>query len=414
MQSVAQALVARGHDVIWLTSADNRERVAASGATFKTTSAIALEDIQLVQINDTGLLDGIHSRLKNRLLAQVDDYRGVLREFSADILLVNVLPFGARALYDLGEIPVYATLGVIPLYASSNGAPFPVSGKCPPLSWFKRLISRFRHWVRRWLVLPFTLRQLLNRQRHFLGLRSLPFGEPAESFTYSPFLHIQASSSRLEFHQRPRMPKDNRNIAYVGPLVMPANDPTQHLPVWWNEVINHSQVIGITQGTLAMDPTSLIMPALEALQDNEKALLVVVSPHIEKIQQCFPNITNAYFAKWLPYHALLPHLSLLITNGGYGSITQALARKVPLLCAGQTEDKKDTAARVAWVGAGMDLKTDNPTAKQVKDAALQILCDEKYRIEAAKVGEELSLLGGGEAACDALENLYKSYGAGVT
>ena len=407
MQAVAQALVARGHDVTWLTSADNQGRVEATGATFKATSAIAREDAQLVKNNETGLLDGIHSLHKNRLLAQVDDYRGVLREFAADILLVDVLPFGARALYDLGEIPVYATLGVIPLYTSTDGAPFPVSGEGLPLSWFGRLINRLRHWVQRWLVLPFTLRPLLNRQRHNLGLRSLPFGESAETLTYSPFLHIQASSSRLEFHQRLRVPKDRGDLAYVGPLVMPPNGPSQQLPVWWNKIINHHQVIGITQGTLAMDPTSLIKPALEALQDDEKALLVVVSPHIEKIRQCFPNITNAYFAKWLPYHALLPHLSLLITNGGYGSITQALARKVPLLCAGQTEDKKDTAARVAWVGAGIDLKTDNPTAKQVKDGVLRILGDEKYRTEAAKVGEELSHLGGGEAACDALESLYK-------
>lgn len=407
MQAVSQALVARGHSVVWLTSSDNESRVVATGATFKATSAIAREDAPLVRESETGILDNMHSRNRHRLLAQVQDYRAVLSDFPADILLVDVFPFGARALYDLGEIPVYATLGVIPLYTSSNGAPLPVSGAMQPTSWVGRLINCLRHAVRRWLVFPLTLRPVLNRQRHALGLTSLPYAESMESFSYSTFLHIQASSPVLEFYQQPRVPESSSCLAYVGPLVMPPMEGTFQLPVWWNEVIEHCQVIGITQGTFAMDPTSLIMPALEALQNNGNTLVIVISPHADRIRLRFPQLSNTRFVHWLPYHLLLPQLCLLITNGGYGSITQALSHKVPLLCAEQTEDKKDTAARVAWSGAGIDLKTDSPSAEQVKTAISQILGNNRYKMSATKLGEELNNLGGGVAATDALERLYE-------
>jgi UDP:flavonoid glycosyltransferase YjiC (YdhE family) len=57
----------------------------------------------------------------------------------------------------------------------------------------------------------------------------------------------------------------------------------------------------------------------------------------------------------------------MVTNGGYGGIQFALAHGVPLVVAGETEEKPDIAARVAWSGAG-NLKTGTPSADAVKAA----------------------------------------------
>ncbi|KAF7558839.1 hypothetical protein G7046_g5309 [Stylonectria norvegica] len=357
--------------------------------------------------NATGLLDGVYSRLEKRLTAQVADYRRVLAEFPAELLLVDVLPYGARALVDLGEIPAYATLGVIPMYMSGWKAPQAVSGKSPPTSVLNVLWNGFQHLFSQWVVLPLLLRPIMNVQRRKLGLGNLSWGEPKECSTYSPYLHIQASSPSLEFRQRPKPREQSLNTYYVGPLVTNVPVAKNQLPEWWNEVVVHPRVVGITQGTLAMDPTSLIIPSIQALSHDPELLLVVASPHSDDIKTQVGNLSNVYYAEWLPYHLFLPQISLLITNGGYGSITQALSHKVPLICAGQSEDKKDTAARVAWAGAGIDLRTDTPSAEQIACAAKQILGDSGYGERASRLGEELNELGGAGKACELLEELVK-------
>jgi UDP:flavonoid glycosyltransferase YjiC (YdhE family) len=410
MQAVAQSLVRRGHEVVWLTSADNEARVRAVGATFVATHAIAIVDAPLIAQHETGILDKVYKRLEIRLIAQVSDYRRVLRGFKADALLVDVMPYGARALYELGEIPVYATLGVIPMYMSSWGAPQAVSGDSPSTSLLGLIWNFLHHLFSQWILLPLLLRPVINAQRQEMGLPNLPYGEPTEFFTYSPFLHIQASSPSLEFRLLPKPIEQKRNTKFVGPVVTQISTSYVQLPPQWDEIVAHPRVVGITQGTLAMDPTSLIIPAIEALSSDPDLLLVVASPHVEEITSRIGEPSNVRFIKWIPYHLFLPQLCLLITNGGYGSITQALSHKVPLICAGQTEDKKDTAARVSWTRAGIDLKTDSPSTEQVRVAARTILDDRGYAERAGILGDELNELGGAERASEFLEELVGSKG----
>ncbi|KAF4343437.1 UDP-glucosyltransferase yojK [Fusarium beomiforme] len=282
MQAVAQSLVRRGHEVVWLTSASNEARVLAVGATFVPTKAIAIIDEPLIANNETGILDKDYARLQIRLLAQAVD---------------------------------------------SSAVAFEADYKCSEKG---------------------------------IGFEGLAVQGSDRVF------HLQPLSSHSGV------------VALTGVQVTakaPETKRAYQLPPEWDEIVAHPRVVGITQGTLAMDPTSLIIPAIEALSSDPDLLLVVASPHVEEITSRIGEPPNVRFIRWIPYHLFLPQLCLLITNGGYGSITQALSHKVPLICAGQTEDKKDTAARVSWTRAGIDLKTDNPSTEQVRSAARTILDD---------------------------------------
>lgn len=235
----------------------------------------------------------------------------------------------------------------------------------------------------------------LNKQRVELGLKPL---KAEEQLQYSPLLHIQASCPELEYNQEIHPAK------YVGPLVSPLNKTSVSLPTWWGDVLKSPCVIGITQGTFAMDPTLLLIPAIEALKGDEDLLLVVPSLQADEIRKKIDVPGNVRIAEWVPYDLLLPQCRILITNGGYGSVTQALAHGVPLICAGTSEDKIDTAARVTFVGAGIDLKTDSPSADQMRSAVREILEDPKYRENAVRVSRELNGGGGAERVCDILED----------
>lgn len=287
--------------------------------------------------------------------------------------------------FETKEIKFWATLGVVPMFATEPA----------PKSTLGQLLKNAQLWV-----------SSINKQREQLGLGPI---EPSEVAHYSPLLHIQASCPSLEYHQTVHP------THYVGPLISPLNKSLAGgSPSWWKEVANSDKkVIGITQGTFAMDPTSLIIPAILALKDDPSLLLVASSPHVDKVKQRLAEIigddnlpVNLRLGSWVPYDALLalPQTQILITNGGYGSVTQALAYGVPLICAGTTEDKKDTAARMTSVGAGIDLQTDCPSVEQVRDAVGEILREgSTYKENLSKVSKELNALGGAERVCELLE-----------
>ena len=74
--------------------------------------------------------------------------------------------------------------------------------------------------------------------------------------------------------------------------------------------------------------------------------------------RCGPGCpTNVRLERFIPHDVLLPHVDVMVTNGGYGGVQQALAHGVPLVVAGDSEDKPEVAARVQWSGAGINLHT---------------------------------------------------------
>ncbi len=77
---------------------------------------------------------------------------------------------------------------------------------------------------------------------------------------------------------------------------------------------------------------------------------------------------NVRLARFVPHDRLLSHTDAMVTNGGYGGVQQALAHGVPLVVAGDSEDKPEVAARVAWSGAGIDLRTGRPSQAMVARA----------------------------------------------
>jgi UDP:flavonoid glycosyltransferase YjiC (YdhE family) len=136
----------------------------------------------------------------------------------------------------------------------------------------------------------------------------------------------------------------------------------------------------VTQGTANVDPRDLILPALEALAGEDVLVVVGLGHRTGPLPGPLP--ANARVAPMVPYPQLLPRTSVVITNGGYGAVLQALRHDLPLIVAGGDLDKPEVAARVAWHGAGVNLRTG---------------------AAAARLGAELRSLGGTRAAADLVE-----------
>jgi UDP:flavonoid glycosyltransferase YjiC (YdhE family) len=114
---------------------------------------------------------------------------------------------------------------------------------------------------------------------------------------------------------------------------------------------------------------------------------------------------NARIEPFIPFGMLLPHVDVMITNGGYGGVQFALAHGVPLVVAGMTEEKPEIAARVARSGAGINLKTKTPTPEQLRSAVRDVLTNPRYRQNAQRIQADYARHNAPEAAAVLLEQL---------
>jgi UDP:flavonoid glycosyltransferase YjiC (YdhE family) len=94
-----------------------------------------------------------------------------------------------------------------------------------------------------------------------------------------------------------------------------------------------------------------------------------------------------------------------ITNGGYGGLHYAMENGVPIVVAGDTEDKPEGAARVAWAGAGINLKTGRPAPSAIRDAVRKVLGDGRYQAGSRRIGEAIAASPGVDGLIDELESV---------
>jgi UDP:flavonoid glycosyltransferase YjiC (YdhE family) len=160
----------------------------------------------------------------------------------------------------------------------------------------------------------------------------------------------------------------------------------------------------VNQGTIATNAQDLIVPTLQALA-GEELLVVAVTGGAPVASLGITLPANARVAPFIPFGALLPHADLMLTNGGYGGVQFALVHGVPLVVAGVTEEKPEIAARVAWSGAGINLKTGTPSPEQIRSAVRAVLDQPQYREQARRIQTDYQRHDGPNMAAVLLERL---------
>ncbi len=205
----------------------------------------------------------------------------------------------------------------------------------------------------------------------------------SDSIYTMPDLFLQFTGDAFEF-PRSDMPS---KVKYVGP-VLPNKSAAFKEPEWWSELDGSKPVVLVTQGTLAnFDLQELVQPTLTALE-HDNALVIAATGRADTGDLTTP--ANAKVEAFIPFVRLLPKVDVLITNGGYGAVQQALSCGVPLVAAGDTEEKAFTAARVDWTGAGINLETRRPTPKQIRTAVHTVLAGSQYREQAQRLRQNFS------------------------
>jgi MGT family glycosyltransferase len=285
----------------------------------------------------------------------------------ADYGFFGVLPF---ALGDRSARPPLLLYSTTPLMISSRDTAPGGLGLAPSTTSLGRLRNRALNLLSQRVLLR-QAQKAANHQLHRLNSRELPMflldsGALADGLIAPTVPEFDYPRSDLP-----------ANVRYVG-AVHPA--PTQRFapPAWWHKLDGDRPVVHVTQGTVDnTDLRRLLRPTFEAMAgENVMVVATTGGPDVSALSFTVP--ANAYVADHIPHEFLLPKVDLMVTNGGYGAVQRALSTGVPLVVAGNTEDKPEVAARVAWAGVGVDLKTGTPTAKAIRNAVREVLRDGGY------------------------------------
>lgn len=397
MLAIANILIADGHEIAFLTGTAFRARVESCGARFFPLPPGAdfdLRDILSVVPELKSIPPGpewlrvaCERIFVDAIPAQNQGLHESLEHFQADIILGDDMLFG-----------------VLPMLLGPREARPPVV-LCG---------TSFLHWARddgapNFLGLPPATTEEQRQQYATIAgeydatvdqpvLRSLnkvlqPFGVRPVTI---PLFHsvieladayLQLSVPSFEF---PR--KFPSTVHFVGtPPIIRDQVP---LPPWAHELDGSRKVVLVTQGTVANHNFGLLVgPTLAALA-NEPDVLVVATAGGRPVDAVpGPIPSNARIASYLPFEWLLPRVNVLVTNGGYGSVNQAMSFGIPLVTAGMTEDKADVNARVAWSGVGVNLATNEPTPEALREAVRTVLDRPAYRMRASRMADEFAGIG---------------------
>lgn len=209
------------------------------------------------------------------------------------------------------------------------------------------------------------------------------------------------------------------SLRYYGPMTRVERSGLE-APPWFAELGKHRPVVHATQGTVAnTDFGELVRPTVEALAALHVDVVVTtggrpVAALTEALAGLAPQPGRLHVGEFLPYDKLLPLTDVLVTNGGYGGLHHALQHGVPVVVAGDSEDKVETSARVAWSGAGIRLGTSTPTVAQVRSAVQRILGDPSYARASRAIGDAIATSPGPVGFVDDVEEqVRRRQAAGV-
>jgi UDP:flavonoid glycosyltransferase YjiC (YdhE family) len=402
--ALATRLVGDGHDVVFFTTPHYRDRVLATGASFVPFAPdYDAHDLMVAnparESSSTRGVRGVKADLRQIFIGPITgqhrDLCALLADSPADCVVFDTMFLGALPLAfgPAGTRPRLACIGVMP-YASNScdTAPFGI-GLQPGTNGWHRLRNRSLNWLTQRVVLA-DIQRLARRTLSEVG------APPLEGYCidWPPRLvdvYLQATVPGFEYPRSDLAP----SVRFVGPILA-APSSAFEAPPWWHELTDARPVVHVTQGTLDnADLGRLLLPTFRALGDED--VLVVGTTGGPDPDPWRPGLpSNVRLERFVPHDRLLPHTDVMITNGGYGGVQQALANGVPLVVAGDSEDKPEVAARVRWSGVGIDLRTGRPSEAKIAQAVRRILADPSYARRARALKDEV-------AASDALGDITR-------
>jgi UDP:flavonoid glycosyltransferase YjiC (YdhE family) len=209
-------------------------------------------------------------------------------------------------------------------------------------------------------------RRELNEVRAELGLEPLrrDYGGISEQ------LAMVATFPKLEYPRR--WPA---HVHVTGPMLF-------ELPHREVELPDGNRPLVLVAGSTALDQElRLVHATLHALSEEPVRVLAVLNQRGREWQDPLPS--NATVLDWASYSQVMPRASVVVCNGGHGTVVRSLAEGVPLVCRPAGGDQSENGARVAWAGAGLMVPRRLLGGRPLRWSVRRVLGDPRFAIRAA-------------------------------
>jgi len=386
---LVKQLVSRGHEVRWYCGKKYRDVITNAGASFYPyVNAKDFHDStikkEFPKLPEKMLFRHASFYIKHvfydNMLGQYLDLREILKEFPADILVTDEWFTGAIPYAESKKLPwvVYCNS---PLFYYDDEVPFPGAGIYPRTDNFGVHRNRIVNWMTTKIFFG-GLQRYINQLRKEIGLRPMKHFFLINNI-YSSRLFIKFNTKAFEFSWK-KLPGQ---IRFVGPVIPEYSNHKVYK--WLEKLENGKPIIFITQGSVNIDNyDKLIIPALKAVQHLDATILVVTGKEfVEDLRSQFQQ-ENIIIEEFMPYALILPNVSLMITNGGYGGVITALNYGVPMIVASDSEDKPEIAARINYFKVGINLGTGHPNPGKIRKAVHEVFSNPVYKENAARISRD--------------------------
>lgn len=180
-------------------------------------------------------------------------------------------------------------------------------------------------------------------------------------------------------------------LRYVGAPVA-VGIAARDLPAWWDEVLAAKQqgktIVAVTPSSVVFDNEVLIVPALQALGHREDVFVVATLVNFEPEQVDFDVPRNARVARFIPLDLALPYVDVLVTNGGYGTVQQAVRAGVPMIVSGVGQDKTHTGGIINYVGNGIYEAVHQTDKEMLGRAFEEMMRNGSYKAKSEELAKE--------------------------
>ena len=369
MVPLAQALIQRGDEVLWVTGAQECGRLQRDG--FQATPA-GLDE-------RAGMAKAIRRfpEIHEMLGAEKADFMfprlfGTVR---AEAMLTDLLPAARAWQPDLLVAEQAEFAG--PLAAAALGVPNVCHGfgSVLPAPRVAAAGERVAHlWVEQ-------------------GLEPKPYGGCYEN------LYVNIFPPSLQ-------PENGVHLGAVQDLG-PGDTATsgdEHLPAWVTADAG-TPLVYVTFGTVFSNDSALAA-IIEALREVPVRVVVTVGPHGDPTA-LGEQPAHVHVARYIPQAELLHHCAAVVSHAGSGTFLAALGAGLPQLCVPQAADQFMNTAACVRSGAGLALQPGSVTVDAVRAAVGRLLNEPAFRSRAEELSNEVASK---PSAYDVADRLHHDFG----
>jgi MGT family glycosyltransferase len=385
----AQALQARGHDVLWVSEPPIRPMVERAGVPFAA-------------VEQTGWrwppppLPGPGSFVNEHMVTL--RYRRALDTWLDEDLVAQ----GVEALRDLaGEIgppDVIVTdpfLSAAALAAELIGVPLVVGGWAsgPPMDEDQMLAVQRE--------LGHEAVERIERLCARFGIAGINFSRGPAPSVLSPHLHISYFSAY--WHQGDSVLPQTQFVG--GIAVPPQGDP----PAWLADIPPDQPLGLVTLGSTFTGDVDFFAYGAQAVVAAGLIPIVVIGhnpiPPDQKarLKAFLPGGTR--LLNWVDYDHVFPRLKVIVHHGGMGTTHAAIVHAVPQVIAPRAADQRGQARRAAQAKVGLEMSTLDVRRGQLTPAVRAITTTDWVLEAVDHLAAEFAALGGPVRAAELLERV---------